>query len=393
MIPRQAADTVKMLCRGFPVVAVTGPRQSGKTTLVRHLFKDRPYISLENPDHRDFAQQDPRGFLNQYKTGAVFDEAQRSPQLFSYLQEIVDTQNVPGRFILTGSQQFGLMGSISQSLAGRVAKVHLMPFALKELYPDFAVREKLSLDRVLFSGFYPPIHDRDLAPGVWLTNYIETYIERDVRQLVNIKDLNTFRRFLRLCAGRTGQLVNLSDLAADTGVTHNTIKSWLSILEASYIIFLLPPHHRNFNKRIIKTPKLYFFDTGLCTRLLAVSDVEQIHMHSMRGALFESFVISEIIKSRFHRGTTDPLYFWRDRSGNEIDLVVENGEALIPVEIKSGATINRDFLKGLHRWTHLAGDIAADPTLIYGGIDMQTRSGIRVFPWHFIPEINLGIAS
>ncbi len=385
MIPRHAEQTIRNLCLGFPVVAVTGPRQSGKTTLAQYMFSDRPYVSLENPDIRDFATQDPRGFLGAYPDGAVFDEVQRCPELFSYMQELVDQDKRMGRFILTGSQQFGVLSNITQSLAGRVGILHLMPFTLKERYGNQGPQGIPDLDHILFSGFYPPVHDRDLDPRTWYANYIETYVERDVRQVTNVRDLGTFRRFVRLCAGRTGQILNLSGLATDAGVTHNTAKSWISVLEAGFLIFLLPPHFQNFSKRLIKSPKLYFFDTGLCSRLLAIQDAHQLNSHPMRGAVFESFVISEYAKTRFHQGLSEPLYYWRDRSGNEIDLLIDSGQSLQPIEIKSGATLNRDFFKGLRHWLHLAGGAAEDPTLIYGGNESAVRSGIRVLPWHQSP--------
>jgi len=380
MVPRHAQATIESLCRGYPIVTVTGPRQSGKTTLVRHIFGDRAYVSLENPDERDRADHDPRGFLARYPDGAVFDEVQRCPQLLSYLQQIVDTDPKPGRFILTGSQQFGLLSGITQSLAGRVALVRLLPFELGEIHPGPPLPP--DLDEVLFKGLYPPIHDRHLAPGPWYDNYIETYIERDVRQMVNVRDLVTFRRFLRLCAGRAGQLLNLSALASDCGITHNTARAWISILEASYIIFLLAPHPRNFSKRLIKTPKLYFYDGGLCARLLAIPEAGQLGIHSLRGALFESFVIAEILKSRCHRGLPRDLYFWRDRSGNEVDLIVENGETLQPVEIKSGMTLNREFFKGLENWMAMAGAAAASPVLVFGGQSSGQRSGVTILSWN-----------
>ena len=385
MIPRSAAHTIRKLSRGFPVIAVTGPRQSGKTTLAQHLFTDRPYVSLENPDLLEFANQDPRGFLGKYLDGAVFDEAQRCPPLFSYLQELVDGDNRMGRFILTGSQQFGFVSKITQSLAGRVGIVHLMPFTVQECYAEHTSQDLPNVDTLMFQGFYPPVHDREIEPQIWYANYIETYVERDVHQLVNIRDLNTFRRFVRLCAARSGQLLNLSGLATDAGITHNTAKSWISVLEASFLIFLLPPHFQNFSKRVIKSPKLYFFDSGLCARLLAVQDPEQLSIHSMRGSLFESFVISEFIKSRYHAGILEPLYFWRDRSGLEIDLLLDKGQTLQPIEIKSGATLNADYFKNLHKWMDLAGNSGENPMLIYGGDMSATRSGVIVYPWYHIP--------
>ena len=380
MIPRDAGETLKKLSKDYPVLVITGPRQSGKTTLVKSIFSDREYISFENPDVREMAISDPRGFLNRYRDGAIFDEVQRAPDLLSYMQQIIDENIRPGMFILTGSRQFGLISGITQSLAGRSALVRLLPFTLREWYGK---NINVPIDQVLYSGLYPPIHDRKLDPNLWYANYINTYIERDVRQLVNVRDLNTFQRFVRLCAGRTGNLVNLSDLASDCGITHNTAKSWLSILEASYIIFLLSPYHKNFNKRIIKTPKLYFYDTGLACWLLSIQNYEQVNTHPMRGSLFESLIISEFFKSSFNKGLPGFYYFWRDRSGNEIDLLVEEGGKLRPVEIKSGATLNTDYFKGLQRFTSLASDIV-EPTLIYGGDDSLSHAGVTVTSWREI---------
>ena len=380
MIPRQAEKTLRELARGYPVIGITGPRQSGKSTLARHVFADKPYISLENPDDHERAQDDPRGFLAAYPDGAVFDEAQRCPHLFSYLQGLVDADPRPGRFVLTGSQQFGLLAGVTQSLAGRIALVQLLPFSFRECY-----RSSTSLDDVLFTGLYPPVHDRALNPSIWYANYLQTYIERDVRQLVNVRDLSVFQRFVRLCAGRSGQLLNLSNLAADAGINANTARAWISILEASYIVYLLQPHHQNFNKRLIKTPKLYFCDPGLAVYLLTIRDAAQLNAHAQRGALFETFIVGELLKARYNQGLPADLYFWRDRSGHEIDLLVQRGDGLQPIEIKSGQTLNRDFFKGLHRWLRLAGPAAVDPVLVYGGSAEAIHQGIRVVPWHSPP--------
>ena len=379
MVPRDAENLLRESARGYPVIGITGPRQSGKTTLARHVFGDRPFVSLESPDTREFAQTDPRGFLDRYRQGAVLDEVQHCPDLFSYLQVAVDEDPTPGRFILTGSQQFGIMSRISQSLAGRICLVHLLPFSYGECYGAGGAAS--SLDPVLFTGLYPPVHDRRLEPRLWYANYVQTYIERDVRQMVNVQDLTNFQRFVRLCGGRVGQLLSYSGLASDCGITHNTARSWMSILEASYLVFLLRPHHESLSKRVIKTPKLYFYDTGLAAWLLGIQSPEQLSGHSMRGPLFESFVISEVIKYRHNRGLAADLYFWRDRSGNEVDLVLERAERLQPVEIKSGQTLNRDFFSGLERWMGLAGGRATDPTLVYGGTDSTTRYGIRALTW------------
>ena len=382
MIPRHAKKTLLELAKGYPAIAITGPRQSGKTTLAKHVFKNKPYVSLENPDFQEMSQIDPRGFLDKYKNGAVFDEVQRSPKLFSYLQEIIDDSNKPGRFVLTGSQQFGLFSGITQSLAGRIGLVHLLPFTYHELYSQKKYKAgSKDLDNVLFSGLYPPVHDRYLDPHVWYGNYIQTYIERDVRQMINVRDLSTFQRFIRLCAGRTGQLVTLSGLAEDCGITHNTAKAWISILEASYIIFLLQPHHANFNKRIIKTPKLYFYDTGLAVWLLSIQNSDQLNIHSLRGAIFESFIISEFFKAQFNKGIKPNFFFWRDRSGNEIDFLAEQGSKLRPFEIKSGKTINQHYFNGLKKWMSFSSDSGTDPTLIYGGDTSLKQNEFNIISW------------
>jgi predicted AAA+ superfamily ATPase len=378
MIPRKAEHILKKMQKEYPAIAITGPRQSGKTTLAKYVFKDKPYVSLEDLDILYRAKNDPRGFLQRYNEGAVFDEAQRCPELFSYLQGIIDKNNKPGQFILTGSSQFGLLSKITQSLAGRIGIVELLPFSYSELYQNTA---DATIDEVLFTGLYPPIHDKKLDSQLWHINYLRTYIERDARQLINVKNLNSFHRFVRLCAGRIGQLLNLSGLATDCSISHNTARDWISILEASYIIFLLQPHHKNFNKRLIKTPKLYFYDTGLVSCLLSIQTVEQLNIHPFRGSMFESFIISELIKSRFNIGLPGNLYFWRDRSGSEIDIIIEKSLSLQPIEIKSGQTVNSSFFKGLTKWLNLAGPIAKESSVIYGGKDSFTHSGISVYGW------------
>jgi predicted AAA+ superfamily ATPase len=379
LVPRAAEKTVIELARGYPIVAVTGPRQSGKTTLARKAFADKPYISLEDMDVREFVAADPRGFLAQFPDGAVIDEAQRGPALFSYLQTRIDEEQRPGQFILTGSQQFNLMAGITQSLAGRVALVSLLPFTLSELH-SVELGPK-TLEHLLFSGLYPPIYDRGLDPGIWHGNYVSTYVERDVRQMINVRDLSTFQRFVRMCAARSGQLLNLSMLANDCGVTHSTARAWLSVLEAGYIVHLLRPHHRNFNKRLVKTSKLYFYDSGLAAWLLGIQNSRQLATHAQRGALFETWVVGEFLKNRYNSGRASNLFFWRDKTGNEVDVLIEQGEALIPVELKSGQTITGDSFAGLGNWQQLAGRSAARPTLVYGGKGRQTRSDVNVVPW------------
>lgn len=379
MITRNSEQTLRTLLRGFPIVTITGPRQSGKTTLAKSVFSDRPYVSLEEPDIRQAAMDDPRSFLERFPHGAVLDEVQRCPDILSYLQTIVDADRRMGLFILTGSQQFGLLSGISQSLAGRTAFIELLPFSISEL--SCSGKLPASTDSMLLTGCYPPLYDRDVQPSDWFGAYVTTYIERDVRQLLKIQELETFQRFVRLCAGRTGQLLNLSSLATETGITHNTAKAWISVLEASYLIYLLRPHHTNFNKRLVKMPKLYFYDVGLVSWLLGIRTPEQMVTHPLRGNLFETFVIAELIKSRFNRVERPNLFFWRDSNGNEVDVISEQGTSLMPIEIKSGKTVASDSFAGLVKWRALARDAVIEPTLIYAGNDEYSQNGIKVVGW------------
>jgi predicted AAA+ superfamily ATPase len=385
MISRDAKEPLLRLSKGFPVVTVTGPGQSSKTTLVRSVFSAKPYVSLEDPDVRTFAEDDPRAFLATYSEGAIFDEIQRCPDLFSYLQAIVDDDPQMGRYVLTGSQQFGLLSNITQSLAGRVGMVQLLPFSHREL--SAAGKSFPHVEAALYRGAYPPIYDRDIAPMDWYPGYVATYLERDLRQLIQVRDLRTFSLFLRMCAARTGQLLNLSSLANDCGITHNTAKSWISVLEASYIVFLLQPHHNNFNKRLIKSPKLYFYDTGLVCWLLGIQNEREIVTHSLRGSLFETWVVAELVKGRFNRGFPSNLYFWRDRSGTEVDVLIEQGENLFPVEIKSGKTLTTDYFSGINKWLTLAGETAGMARLVYAGDQEQLRTHIQVLPWDTVSEL------
>jgi uncharacterized protein len=382
MILRQTTPALLQLAEGYPVLALTGPRQSGKTTLARACFADHPYVSLENPAEREYALDDPAGFLGRHPEGMIIDEVQRCPELFSWLQGIVDERGRPGQFILTGSLQFGLMTSITQSLAGRVAMITLLPFTAAELKTGDWLPG--TLDEMLFTGSYPPIYDRRLDPGIWYANYVQTYIERDVRQLINVRDLNQFQRFLRLCAGRTGQLLNLSALGEEVGVTHNTAREWISVLEASFIIHRLPPFHRNFKKRLIKTPKLYFYDSGLASWLLGIENAGQLSTHPLRGALFETWAVAELLKMRLNTARPSNLSFWRDRAGHEVDLLVEQGDRVLAVEIKSGATVTRDSLRGLEKWRDIAGAAAGPSLLVYGGLEAQSRQNIELLPWNGI---------
>jgi uncharacterized protein len=385
MIARKALSTILELAKGYPFIALTGPRQAGKTTLSRAAFPDKPYVSLEDLDTREFAASDPRRFLARYPDGAILDEAQRSPELFSYLQTRADTDGRMGLYILTGSQQFGLLSGISQSLAGRVGMVQLLPFSAGELQGAGKLPE--TLDALLYKGSYPPLYDRQLSPVQWYAGYVTTYLERDVRQLINVRDLALFQRFIRLCAGRTGQLLNLSSMANDCGITHNTAKAWISILEASYILFLLPPHHRNFNKRLVKTPKLYFHDTGLAAWLLGVQSADQLAIHPQRGALFETWVVGELLKGRYNKSLPSNLFFWRDNTGNEVDVIVDQGLTLVPIEIKSGQTISTDYFVGLRKWLSWAGAEAGKPYLLYGGDESQDRKDGEVVPWREVTGV------
>lgn len=394
MIPRTLSKRLTELAGPFPVVFLTGPRQSGKTTLARATFPGFKYLSLEDLQNREEAKEDPRGFLRRLERrgGVVLDEIQRAPDLFSYLQGFVDEER-GGPLILTGSQHFLLSEKISQSLAGRAAILELLPFSLAELEerrpltPDTFLNPFEGLGEppgtdmyeTLFKGFFPRIHDRNLDPSLWLDGYVRTYVERDVRQVANIGDLDAFIRFLGLCAGRTGALLNLSSLGADAGVTHPTAKRWISILRAGHIVYVLPPHHQNFSKRLVKTPKLYFVDTGLLCHILGIRKAEDIRVHPLRGPIFENLVVNEVQKLFLHNGQRPPLYFWRDSRGLEVDLIIDLGNRRIPVEMKSGVTVASDFFDALNRYTALSGD--PEGVLVYGGMENYTRGRHHVRAW------------
>jgi predicted AAA+ superfamily ATPase len=382
MIARDLGPILLEWATQYPVVTLTGPRQSGKTTLVKSLFSGHHYISLEDPDQRAFAREDPRGFLARVNDGAILDEIQNVPELASYLQSAVDSRSDPGRFILTGSRQFELMESVSQSLAGRTAIGRLLPFSVRELYGATPAVDLPPLDVMLQTGFFPRIHDRKLRPSEALSFYLSTYLERDVRQLLRVSDLGLFERFLRLAAGRTGQLLNSSALGSEVGVSHNTIRQWLSILETSHLIKLLAPWSANLGKRLVRTPKLYFLDTGLAAALWGVTEPSQLASHPLRGALFETFVIGEALKARFNRGETDNLFFYRDHAGHEVDLLMEYGDGIDLIEIKSARTIHAEFLTGME-YFHSRVRPARRRLLVHGGDDApHTRSGALVVPWH-----------
>ncbi len=395
MLPRTLAAKLLEVAGRYPLVTLTGPRQSGKTTLSRRTFPDHAYVSLEAPDERAFALEDPRGFLGRFDRPAILDEVQRAPELFSYLQVLVDEHpEWKGRFVLTGSHNFLLLERVSQSLAGRCAVLHLLPFSLAELsgrepidLRDLTRPEPVpphptaDLETVLHTGFYPRLHDQHLPAREWLGNYYQTYLERDVRALSNLGDLETFGRFVRLCAGRSGQLLSLSGLAADCGVAQPTAKRWLSVLEAGFIIALLRPYHRNYGKRLIKAPKLYFLDTGLLCYLLNLREPQDLLHRAERGAVFETFVVAEVIKNFLHRGETPALWFWRDVAGHEVDLLVEVGGELLPIEVKAGQTVASDSLTGLHYWQKLAVAEGRPAVLIHAGAEAYLRSGVAVQPW------------
>jgi predicted AAA+ superfamily ATPase len=395
LIDRTLEPILRTAAESYPVVTVTGPRQAGKTTLVRMAFPEHSYVSLEDPELRGFALEDPRGFLDWFSGKAILDEAQRAPDLFSYIQVRVDVDDQPGHYILSGSQNFLLHHRVSQTLAGRCAVLHLLPFSLSELegrkpFDLASIGRKPAPERrasgrdlmqTLYDGFYPRIHDKALPPSDWLRNYFLTYIERDVRELLNIGDIDAFERFVRLCAGRNGMLLNLSSLASDCGISHTTARRWISIMEAAFLIVLLRPHFKSFSKRLIKSPKLYFLDTGLLCYLLRIGSPEDIVLHAMRGSIFESFVVSEFTKTCLHHGIDSNLYFWRNSSGKEVDVLLDWGATCIPVEIKSAKTIASDFFDGLAYWRNLAGDPKQPAALIYGGNQSLRRSNAYVYSW------------
>jgi len=381
MIERTLTTKMISLAQKFQVITLTGPRQSGKTTLVRAAFSSLPYVSLEEPDIRQIALTDPRGFLSNYPAGAVLDEIQNAPELFSYIQRIVD-ENRQVQFILTGSSNFLLMEKISQTLAGRTAVLHLLPFSFNELEPLAEQYESL-----IFKGQYPRIYDRDIAPTDFYPSYIQTYVERDVRLMKNIGDINAFIQFTRLCAGRIGQLLNYASLASDAGISPNTAKSWLSVLESSYILYRLQPYHRNFNKRLVKSSKLFFYDTGVACSLLGIREEDQVHLHYMKGSLFENLIINEFIKRNFNRGENRQPYFWQDNHGKEIDCLLVDGERVTPVEVKSGKTMSTSYFDNLKYWRSLA-DLPDDRGyVVYGGDQsMQTSAGALI-SWRNLDRI------
>jgi hypothetical protein len=378
-IKRDSEALLNKFSRQYPVITITGPRQSGKTTMCKHTFSEKKYVSLEDLDMREFAENDPRGFLSKYSGGVIIDEVQRVPQLLSYIQGIVDTKQQKGEFILTSSSQFELSKKIAQSLAGRTALLKLFPFSYTEVY-DKTERTREWINHVIYTGFYPRIFKDSLDPTDYYSAYTETYIERDVRQFSEIRDLKTFGTFLKLCASRTGQLLNYSNISADCGVSVTTIKNWISILERSYIIYLLFPFHVTIKKRLVKTPKLYFYDVGLCAFLNGAKKAEHIEVLPNRGSLFENFIISDVVKMNAHNNLKNEFYFFMNKNGTEVDLLVDSGIQINPVEIKSSQTFNETFTKNLRYFARLFNNDSLGK-IVYAGED-QKRSNYEVLNYY-----------
>ena len=380
MIQRTLATQIEVMLRLYPIVAVTGPRQSGKTTLLVNMFPDYQYVSLENPDTLSFAVNDPNGFLDLYSQKAIFDEVQRAPQLFSYLQARVDKSGAMGQFILSGSQNYSLMSSITQSLAGRVAMFRLLPCDFLELRNAGKLQEDYA--QILIKGNYPALYQRPIPPSDFYANYTETYVERDVSDLLKIKDIALFKTFLRLCAARSGQLLNLADLARDAAISVPTVRAWLSILESSYLVYQLPPYFRNFSKRLVKSPKLYFYDTGLLCFLLGIKSVEQLAFVENKGAIFENFIINEYVRQNFHQNLHREFYYWRSSNGLEVDLLIGgDSPAFDLMEIKATKTIAPKMFNSLDQVGELAGNRLGKKILVYGGNQSQKRSDYQVWAW------------
>lgn len=383
MIARALAEKTLLLATQFPVVNITGPRQSGKTTLVRQLFADYQYVNLEHPDQRHAAREAPMELLSHSGKGLIIDEAQHVPELFSHLQLVVDERNQSGEFILTGSQQYLLMVRVAQSLAGRVAVLNLLPFSMREL--EASETRKTTALSYMLNGFYPRLYDKGIAPTDFFPNYIQTYLERDVRQIVNVSDLDVFQAFLRLCAGRTGQLFNQSEVGKLAGVDQKTVSRWLSVLKTGFQVFSLSPYFQNFSKRIVKTPKLYFYDTGVACSLLGIRSEDDLRLHFARGALFENLIVAEILKSFFNQGIRPNVYFWRDHAGHEIDLLIDHGGRLYPIEIKASQAIGSDDFRGLEFFSTIAQGHIGEAYLVYGGEQNFSLSGIQVRSWKHLP--------
>jgi len=385
MVTRHLQKQLLLLAKKMPVIAITGPRQSGKTTLLKTAFPSYDYVNLEHPPTRTLALNDPDHFLAQYNKGLIIDEAQRAPELFSYIQVVVDKKKKMGQYILSGSQNFSLIENISQSLAGRVVLVNLLPFSYKEML-EGKLKIKNS-EQLIFKGAYPAVYDRKISPAVYYSSYLNTYVERDVRQLVNVQNLSLFESFIKLLAGRVGQLLNLSELGNSLGVDHKTVKKWLSVLETSYIVYFVQPYHSNFNKRLVKTPKLYFYDTGLACNLLGIDDEKQLINHWAKGALFENMVINELLKERMNKGIKPKFYFWRDAQGNEVDLLIQEKGTTTALEIKSSKTYTPDFFKGLSYYSAISKTEKKNIFLVYAGTnELKTSSG-ELINWTSINKV------
>lgn len=382
-IPRQISNVVEESVKLYPIVTLTGPRQSGKSTLLKHLFPSYKYISLEDIDMREFARTDPRAFIAAYPDHTIIDEVQRVPDLLSYLQTHTDKKDMPGMYLLSGSQNFQLMSKIHQSLAGRTAVLSLLPLSRKELEEAGKLPDKIK--EQIYRGFYPRLYDRDIPPLRFYDDYLKTYVERDIKEIVNIIDMGKFIKFLKLCAGRIGQILNISSLAVDAGISMSTAEGWLSVLESSYICYRLQPYYKNFSKRVIKSPKLYFYDTGLACRLLGMKGAEEVWNSYMKGALFENLIITQFKKDAFNHGEDPSIYYWRDSAGNEIDLLVDNPTGGEAYEIKSSSTFNPDFFKGLEKWGLLAGMNPENLNVIYAGeIGLKTTKGNLISVKNFL---------
>lgn len=379
IVNREIAKAFLNVMGKYPIIALTGPRQSGKTTFLKTILPNFKYVSLENPDNRNFAETDPNGFLKEYSSYVIFDEIQRVPALFSYIQTIADEGGIMGRFILSGSQNFHLLRNITQSLAGRVAILKLFPFDFQELKGS----DLLNTDYLenLVKGFYPAIYDREIPSSTFYSNYVQTYVQRDVSEMISIRDIRMFQNFLGLCASRAGQLLNMNSMANECGISQPTAKSWISILENSYVVFTLQPFHNNFSKRIVKTPKLYFYDTGLLCFLLKIKSAEQLITHPFKGSLFENFMIAEYVKRMYHKGEVQDIYFWRDSAGHEVDLIIHEGKTTAAIEFKATQTIMSDLFKGIKYFDELSKIKNISKSLVYAGNEFQKRTFAEVVPW------------
>ena len=383
MISREITKEIRQLGKEFPIVTILGPRQSGKTTLAKHIFKKYKYISFEDLDIRHIANEDPRGFLKQYNKNVIIDEVQRVPDFFSYLQTHVDEIKTKGSFILTGSNNYLLMNNISQSLAGRVGIANLFPLTIKELLSV----QNLELNDMQFSGFYPRIFDQNIRPISFYRTYLSTYLEKDIRMMRNIVNFNNFNNFLRLLAGRVGEVLNINSLAQDAGIEHKTASEWLNILETSYIIFRLRPFYKNYNKRITKHPKIYFYDVGLVSYLLGIRKSSELDNHYFRGNIFENFIVSDFIKSDFNQGGFSNFYFWQDNHRNEVDLIIEKSNKIKAIEIKAGQTIRGSMFRNIYYWQNLNKELSSDSYVVYAGDRNLEKNGIKIINWQSIKNI------